>query len=381
MRVLLVEDNPADARWFQEELRDSDPVWCSLSQINTLSGAVEMVRAGGIDAVLLDLTLPDAQGIETVSRMRTAAPGIPVVVLTGLNDEQAALQAVKEGAQDYLIKDHANGPLLARAVRYAIERKRAEESQRREAAAAQTAQLREQFVAVLGHDLRNPLSSIAISAGLLMKNTDMTERQLKAVARIARSADRMNRMIRDLLDFTRARLGGGYTLSLSPVSLRDIWRQVVEELETVHQDRSLIFSADSTCMGNWDADRMSQLASNLISNGLQYSPPESPVRITLREEASDVLIEVNNHGAPIPQNMIPVLFEPFYRVQADPSGGSSQGLGLGLYIAHQIVLAHRGRIDVQSSEVDGTTFSVRLPRVASRAAQDGSPSSSETPTP
>jgi sigma-B regulation protein RsbU (phosphoserine phosphatase) len=364
LRVLLVEASPADVRWFQEELRDSGPPWCILSHVDTLAGAIERVAAGGVDAVLLDLSFPDAHGIDTVTRMRAAASDLPILVLTGLDDEATALRAVKEGAQDYLIKVQVNGALLARAVRYAIERRRADEAQRREALAVQTAQLREQFVAVLGHDLRNPLSSIAMSAGLLLKNTEMPERQLRTVARIAKSADRMNRLISDLLDFTRTRLGGGYTLSRRAGSLTEICRQVVEELEVVYQDRSLILIAENRAWGDWDPDRMAQLASNLISNGIQYSPTETPVRIKLVEAGPDVVLEVNNQGAPILPELIPVLFEPFNRVQTEPTGGSARGLGLGLYIAHQIVLAHQGRIDVRSSDSEGTTFCVRLPRHA-----------------
>ena len=372
LRVLLIEDNPADARWFQEELRDSGSAWCDLFHVETLGAAIERVAAGGIDAVLLDLSLPDAHGIETVSRMRAAAPGLPIVVLTGLDDEQAALHAVKEGAQDYLIKDQVNGALLARAVRYAIERRRADESQRRERAAAETAQLREQFMAVLGHDLRSPLSSIAMSAGLILKNADMNERQLRTVARIAKSADRMNRMISDLLDFTRTRLGGGYTLARRPGSLAEVCRQVIEELEMVHQDRSVVLTTESRGLGDWDPDRVAQLASNLIGNGLQYSPPGTAVRVILADDGPDVVLEVSNHGPPIPPHLLPVVFEPFYRVQAHPAGGSTQSLGLGLYIAHQIVLAHQGRIDVRSNETEGTTFVVRLPRHAKTADQPAS---------
>ena len=365
LRLLLIEGNPADARWLEDQLRHSGPAWCTLSHATTLAAATEMVRAGGVDAVLLDLSLPDAAGVEAVKRMHLAAPQIPLVVLTRLDDEQAALEAVKQGAQDYLTKDQVTGPLLARAIRYAVERKRADESQRREAAATQTAKLREQFVAVLSHDLRNPLSSIAISAGLLLKNADLTERQLRTVARIASSADRMNRMIRDLLDFTRARLGDGYTLSPRPASLRDVLQQVVNELEIVHHDRSLIVVAEQRCVGNWDVDRMAQVAANLISNGLQYSAPETPVRIALREDAFETVLEVTNQGSPIPPDRLPALFEPFHRVQAHPDGAVAQGLGLGLYIAYQIVLAHRGRIDVRSVPGEGTTFSVRLPRTPS----------------
>lgn len=362
LHILLVDDNPADSRWFHEELRESGPRWCHLEHVENLGDALARLAQGGIDAILLDLSLPDAKGIDTVQRVRAVAPQMPVVVLTGFNDEQAALRAVQEGAQDYLVKDQVNGALLARAVRYAVERKRAEEAQRREVAAAQAAQLREQFVAVLGHDLRNPLSSIAMSAGLLLKGADLSERQSKSVARIARSADRMNRMIGDLLDFTRTRLGGGYTLSRRSGSLSDVCRQVVEELETVHAQRIVKLNAEGRVVGHWDMDRMAQLTSNLISNGLQYSPADAPVLVTVKEAGEQALLEVNNQGEPIPPHLLPKLFEPFYRVQSDTAGSSGKGLGLGLYIAQQIVLAHGGTIDVSSSKEQGTTISVSLPR-------------------
>jgi sigma-B regulation protein RsbU (phosphoserine phosphatase) len=362
LSVLLVEDNLADARLLQELLRESGTAWCRLLHVETLAAAIEAVRAGGIDAVLLDLSMPDAHGTETVARMRAAAPSVPVVVLTELDDEETALRAVKEGAQDCLVKAVVTEPLLARAVRYAIERRRADEATRRESAATQTAQLREQFVAVLGHDLRNPLSSIAMGAGLLLKNGDLTERHSKVVARIASSADRMTRMIRDLLDFTRTRMGGGYELTRVACSLRDVVQQVVEELEVVHKNRTLIFDSEGRGWGEWDPDRIAQLASNLISNGLDYSPAAEPVLIALREEGGDVVLEVNNRGAMIPPALLPVLFDPFNRVQVKREGGSAQGLGLGLYISKQIVLAHRGRIEVDQKEGEGTTFIVHLPR-------------------
>ena len=360
LRVLLVQDDTADLRWFEDELRGSAPPWCELDNAATLVGAIERVQAGGIDAVLLDLCLPDARGLEAVTRMRAAATGLPIVVLAGLDDERVALNALKEGAQDYLIKDRVSGSLLARAVRHAVERKRVEEAQRRVAAADEVARLREQFVAVLGHDLRNPLSSIAMNAALLLKQADMTERQLKIVARMARSADRMNRMIGDLLDFTRSRLGGGYPLAPSTGSLVETFRQVIDELETVYQDRALALAADGRVVGTWDLDRLAQLASNLIANGLQHSAADTPVRVTLREDGPDAVIEVNHRGAAIPPHLLPALFEPFARVQT--GFGEGQGLGLGLYIARQIVLAHRGRIEARSDETDGSTITVRLPR-------------------
>jgi signal transduction histidine kinase len=358
----LVEDNPADARLMREYVREPGLEWCGLTHVDSVAAGIAAVCAGGIDAVLLDLSLPDARGIDAVTRVHFAAPDVPIVVLTGLEDEATALRAVQEGAQDYLIKAEVSAPLLGRALRYAVARVRVEAAEKREEVAAGAAQLREQFMAVLSHDLKGPLTSIAMNAGLLMERPALSERELKIVARITRSADRMGRMIRDFLDFTRTRLGGGFELDRVPGALADLCKHVVEEVEAAHQDRVVRFRADTPGWGLWDSDRMSQVVSNLIGNGLQYSPPDTPIEISIGDDASQVVLEVHNQGEPIPPDVLPVIFDPYFRVRAGGrSGGTSQGLGLGLYISNQIVLAHGGTIAVRSEREAGTTFRVLLP--------------------
>jgi phosphoserine phosphatase RsbU/P len=362
LKVLLVEDNMADARLLREYMREPGLEWLELSHVSTVAAAIQATRAGGVDAILLDLSLPDAQGLDAVTRMYAAAPGVPVVVLTGLEDEALALRAVQAGAQDYLIKGQVSAALLGRALRYAVARVRVEDAEKREEAAARAAQLREQFMAILSHDLKGPLTSITMNAGLLLEKADLPERHLKIVARISKSGERMGRMIRDFLDFTRSRLGGGFELLRAPSALSDIAQQVVEEVETGHPDRTVKLSAHSQGWGSWDADRMAQAISNLIVNGLRYSPPETPVEIAITEDAAGVIVEVHNQGEPIPPDVLPVIFDPYFRVRASGRTGSNQGLGLGLYIASQIVIAHGGTIDVRSTQAEGTSFRVVLPR-------------------
>jgi signal transduction histidine kinase len=350
-----------------EYLREPGFPTAVLTHVETVAAAIEAARGGAIDAVLLDLTLSDAHGLDAVTRMHGATPGVPIVVLTGLEDQATALRAMQIGAQDYLIKAEVTPPLLARALRYAIERRRLEAAKKREEASAQAAQLREQFIAILSHDLKGPLSSIAMNAGLLIEKAELTERQLKTVARISRSAGRMNRMIRDLLDFTRARLGGGFELERTPCGLAEICTQVVEEIETAHPDRTVRLQITGRGWGSWDADRMAQVMSNLIGNGLRYSPPDAPVQISLVDEGNDVSFEVSNQGDAIPPEMLSVIFEPYVRMRTSAPTEGSHGLGLGLYIANQIVVAHGGRIDVRSSPGSGTTFRVLLTRGAAPA--------------
>ncbi|ATB30790.1 hybrid sensor histidine kinase/response regulator [Melittangium boletus] len=362
LRLLLVEDNPGDARLLREELKDVTRVRFDVLHVTRLAEAVEAAREPGLDVVLLDLSLPDGHGLSNIERLSQVAPTLPVVVLTGTDDEQLAMRAVYAGAQDYLVKGQVTGPLLVRALRYAIERKRAEESLKREEAARRTAVFREQFLGILGHDLRNPLQAISGNAALLMRYGGLSEPQRKAVHRIAHSSDRMAKMINDLLDFTRTRLGGGYSLQRTRTNVHDVLRQVVEELEVAHPQRRFELSVEGNGWGEWDAGRIAQAASNLVGNAVQYSPEDSPVRVVARDEGEGVRVEVHNGGDPIPPERMSHIFDPFVRGGGEVRARS--GLGLGLYITHEIVKAHEGVLQVRSTAVDGTCFWWHLPRRA-----------------
>jgi signal transduction histidine kinase len=362
LRLLMVEDNPGDARLLQEELKEVASVRFEVRHVTRLAEAVAAVGEPGVDVVLLDLSLPDGHGLSNIERMLQVAPALPLVVLTGTDDEQLAMKAVHAGAQDYLVKGQATGPLLVRALRYAIERKRAEEGLKREEAARQTALFREQFLGILGHDLRNPLQAISGNAALLLRYGGMTEPQRKAVNRISISADRMARMISDILDFTRTRLGGGYSLQRTWMNVHEVLRQVVEELEVAHPQRHFELSVAGNGWGEWDADRIAQATSNLVGNAVQYSPQESVVRVAARDEGDGVRLEVHNLGTPIPAERLPHIFDPFVRGRDGSRASARTGLGLGLYITHEIVKAHGGVVQVRSTESEGTCFWLNLPR-------------------
>ncbi|GEL73021.1 hypothetical protein MVI01_48050 [Myxococcus virescens] len=361
LRLLLVEDNAGDARLLQEELKEIATARFDVLHVERLADAVRVLGGAGVDAVLLDLSLPDGQGLANIPLLLNAAPSVPLVVLTGTDDEQLAVQAVHEGAQDYLVKGQVTGPLLVRALRYAIERKRVEEGLKREEAARQTAVFREQFLGVLGHDLRNPLQAISGNAALLLRYGGLAEPQRKAVNRISISADRMARMINDLLDFTRTRLGGGYPLTRARVNLHEVLRQVVEELEVAHPMRRFELALSGNGWGEWDADRIAQAASNLVGNAVQYSPEDTSVSVSVRDVEGGVRMEVHNWGLPIPQERLPHIFDPFVRAQ-DMRSAQRNGLGLGLYITHEIVRAHGGLVQVTSTPEEGTRFWLCLPR-------------------
>jgi signal transduction histidine kinase len=362
LRLLLVEDNPGDARLLQEELKEVASTRFEVRHVTRMAEALAVVGEPGLDVVLLDLSLPDGHGLSNIERVVQAAPALPLVVLTGTDDEQLAMRAVHAGAQDYLVKGQATGPLLVRALRYAIERKRAEEGLKREEAARQTALFREQFLGILGHDLRNPLQAISGNAALLLRYGGLSEPQRKAVNRISISSDRMARMISDILDFTRTRLGGGYTLQRTWMNVHEVLKQVVEELEVAHPQKRFELNVSGTGWGEWDADRIAQAASNLVGNAVQYSPEDSPVRVLARDEGDGVRVEVHNLGTPIPAERLPHIFDPFVRGQQGARQASRSGLGLGLYITHEIIKAHGGSLQVRSTEAEGTCFWLKLPR-------------------
>jgi|GEM_PF-1702572 len=219
----------------------------------------------------------------------------------------------------------------------------------------------EAFVGILGHDLRNPLSAITSAASLLSRRAEESDRIAKPVGRILTSADRMERMISQLLDFTRIRLGNGIPLERHAVDLAGVVRAAVDEVESAFSRKAILtISGDSH--GYWDADRLSQLVSNLAANACQHSPESTRIEISVDgSEETAVVLAVRNSGL-IPSETLPDIFEPLRTGQKRPG---SSGLGLGLYITQQIAIAHGGQIEASSDEMHGTTFRVVLPRVGS----------------
>lgn len=217
---------------------------------------------------------------------------------------------------------------------------------------------RDQFIGILGHDLRTPLSAIFMSAGLIKKGADVT----RAAEQILRSGERMARMVDDLLDLTRTRLGSGIPISPAQMDLGAMCRTVISEFQAIHPQRQLEFHAEGDLRGRWDPSRLSQVLSNLLGNALQHGEHDRPVKVVARIDAEDVLFDVHNEGSPIPPPLLANIFEPM--VSHAREGAASTNVGLGLFIAREIVLAHGGTVTVKSMAGEGTRFSVRLPHLS-----------------
>jgi signal transduction histidine kinase len=229
---------------------------------------------------------------------------------------------------------------------------------------------REMFLAILGHDLRTPLGAVITSSTFMLDTHELEEPHLTLTSRIASSSRRMERMVGDLLDLTRSRLGGGIPIERDWMNLEEVVRDMVSELAAVQAGRRIEVAAEGNLRGRWDQARMTQVVANLLGNALEHGAPDMPVSVALNGEKKEVTITVHNHGMPIPASMMSRIFDPMKRrhTRSGRASGASSHLGLGLYIAERIISGHGGTIDVASSASAGTTFTVHLPRKPARAS-------------
>jgi signal transduction histidine kinase len=224
--------------------------------------------------------------------------------------------------------------------------------------AVQTEKFRDQFIGVLGHDLRTPLGAITAGAALLAIPEDNPQRRSWVVTRIMSSAQRMERMVGDLLDVTRARLGGSIPLKRRPVNLQQVCDEATIEIRVRHPEAVVQLDAARDLQGEWDPDRLVQVVSNLVGNAIQHGGG-TPVTVIADQDGDSVRLAVHNGGPPIPPDVLPTLFEPLARGHDEAEVHS---IGFGLFIARVIVSAHGGNIQVSSSVDTGTTFTVTLPK-------------------
>lgn len=223
---------------------------------------------------------------------------------------------------------------------------------------------REIFLGILGHDLKDPLSAIVMSADLLAELPREEDRRREIAARIHTIGTRMQQMISDLLDFTRSRLGGGMPIEPHPVDLREVVQAAADEVTTSHPERAIHVEISGDLHGKLDSRRIGQALSNLLGNAVHHGQPKTTIDVLAHGDGKEISLAVHNEGAPIPPERRTAIFDPLSatvehnRLHArDPNH-----LGLGLYITREIVRSHHGRIDLDSSAERGTTFTIHLPR-------------------
>jgi signal transduction histidine kinase len=364
--ILLADDN-ADMREYVRRLLEGP---YTVEAVENGTRALEAARARPPDLVLSDVMMPGLDGFGLLRELKgdpkTAA--VPVILLSARAGEEAKVEGLEAGADDYLVKPFGARELVARV----------EGSVKAARAKAERADFEQQLIGIVSHDLRTPVSAILLGAAGLLRGDALSERQSRSVSRIQSSAERANRMIRDLLDFTQARLAGGIRLERRVTDLHELVQGVLEEVEAAHAGREFRVSLGGDGRGEWDPDRLGQVVQNLVTNALKYSPGGTPVRIETHAEDGGVVLSVHNEGAPIPPEWLGRIFQPLQRA-SDEVDKAGRGIGLGLYIVKQVVDAHGGTVSVESTAETGTTFTVRLPRHASTATQAARAGASSLP--
>lgn len=310
---------------------------------------------------LLDVQMPDMNGFELAELIRGSerTRHIPLIFITaGSREHNWQFRGYESGAVDFLYKPIDPYMLKTKAnVFFELhERRRALAQQLEERTEA--LRVNEMFMAVLSHDLRTPLQAIVMGASLLQRQSD-DARVGSLATRMLQSSERMSRLIEDLLDVTRIRQAGGLTLVPTRFDLESLVNRTLDELRTGFAERQIESSFKGDLTGNWDGERLAQVLANLLGNALHHGTREAPVRVDVDGTAADEVVITVSNGGTIPPELLPHLFNPF-RSGARPAGGH-HGLGLGLFIAQQIVLSHGGRIHAESRD-DITRFCVALPR-------------------
>ena len=372
MRLLLLEDNPTDALLVEAALEEIPGALPDITHVETLAAAHEALLQDVFDVALVDLSVPDGQGLGNFDQVQSWAPQMPVIVLTGMASDEIALEAIQRGAADYLRKGTGDAMFLERSIRYAIERKRNETTRlelerahikRAEAEAANRA--KDEFLATLSHELRTPLNAIMGWTSLLRTNQLDKETTDQALVVIERNARTQAQLIEDLLDVSRI-VAGNFRLETIELDLGSVVKTAAEAVTPTAAAKGITLdlqlSSSRVC---GDPMRLQQVTWNLISNAIKFSPDNGTitVRTFVAQSGGEewAVLEVSDEGAGISAEFLPFVFDRFR--QADGSTTRRYGgLGLGLAIVKNVVELHGGRVSVASDGLGmGTTFRAEIP--------------------
>lgn len=379
LRILVVEDNPADVDLVRETLPEKGGVNFRIESVSRLPDAVSLLERGGIDLVLLDLGLPDSQGLETLRRLIDAAPDIPTVVLTGNNDQELAVCALREGAQDYLVKGQVDGNLLARSARYAIERKRTEKKLRQANEDLQSAMqqllktqaqmVRQERLSVLGqmasgiaHDFNNVLVPIAGYSEMLISQPETLGKRDEALSML-KDINRAAEDAKQIVHRLKLIRGSADECEYVPTDMNEIARTAVE-LTKPRWDKEMgakgnrinivtLLKADRQTLG--DASQLREALMNLILNAIDAMPKGGTLTLSTIVENENLNIEVSDAGEGMTEEAREHCLEPFFTTKG------VKGTGLGLSMVHGIVTRHNGTMQIDSTLGNGTTVQIRLP--------------------
>jgi len=359
LRILQIEDDSGDADYLRELMSEVKGVHTKMTLAGTLSEGLERLSRGNLDIVLLDLGLPDSRGLETFIRVHTPNPDIPIIVLTGLHDEELALSAMRSGAQDYLVKGQADSRLLLKSMLYAIERQRLFmelENSLREIRKLERE--RRNILFMFAHDIMN---AIGPSIGFLTRILSGKAKNINADIALVRDAlTDAEHLLGNFMEFSRFEMLR-YMPDRRSLDMEAVIRKQLEiaRMKTEQKKIRIVSDISGSPLPPVEADEemITRVVANLLDNAIKYSGPESTIQVNVFSREQDLLVQVTDCGIGIPGDHLPYIFDAFYRATGD-----QRGSGLGLSIARTIIEAHGGNIWAESSPGNGSTFSFTLPK-------------------
>ena len=375
--ILLIEDDLAEARLIQEVLQNLDSHRFVLTHVQRLQTGLNRLKQKQFDLILLDLTLPDSQGLTSVELLVRNFSHLPIVVLTNTNDNQLAIEAVRQGAQDYLVKRKINIEVLVRSIEYAIERQKASDLLREtnenliEQIQQKTSELmkakeinhfQSELVSMFSHDFRNPLTTVLSCTELLHNKNDLLSEERKVyLFQMLRNASKSMMQLVDEMLLVGQTDSDTFQCSLKELNLELFCLELVEQLQFNADKRQieLIFEVKGIIVPSaWDESLLRHILGNLLANAIKYSSEGNKVLFELIPRSQEIIFRIQDWGMGIPPEDLQKLFEPFHRAS---NVGKIPGTGLGLAIAKSCVEAHRGHITLDSKVTCGTTVTVTLP--------------------
>lgn len=350
MKILIVEDDPDDALLVKKMF---DKAWLQghkkfeLWNCYSINEALIFLKTKEIDGIVLDLGLPDSTGIDTFHKLKESGKDIPVIVLTGMEDEAVAMDSLKAGAQDYLVKGEFESSLLIKALKYAIERHGGKK---------ELDGLKEEFAAILTHDLKSPLTSIMGYAELLIDTQTGVANEYSR--NIYKEGELMMELINNIVTASNIE-SGKISFKFEDFKLNDLFDELKITFEplSIKKQIKLDFSCPELCLVFADRLRMLQVFHNLISNAFRYTPDGGTISVLVTAQDKRIFIEVSDSGSGILESEQPKLFKKFKQIK-----GSRHGTGLGLYIVKNFLNGHESDIYVESEPGKGTKFYFSLPK-------------------
>lgn len=364
LHILLVEDNPGDVRLIEEFFNESVMHESKITEVSTIEAALKMLQLKKFDLILTDLGLPDKSGIGTFLTLNNAAPEIPIIVLTGNEDDEVSLEAVSMGAQDYLIKNRLDSHMLIKSINHSLQRKQIlQKLSEREDQLEKLNIQKDKFFSIIAHDLKSPIAALkSISEYCLNEFNQMSRDELlETVKMLDDCSDNIYKLVDNLLEWSRVQ-SGRVAFKPEKVDLCSLVKGVIQLSYAGSMNKNI--AIESECRGTLsvlvDINMIETVFRNLLSNAIKFSHPDSKI-IIYGERINDIIqIRIVDQGIGMSQNILNKLFKIEENVTRSGTN-NEEGTGLGLILVKEFIEKNNGNIRVESEEGKGTVFIFQLP--------------------